>query len=119
MNLLPRLLVASLPLLVACYATSQGEQAGVPALLEPGMESPADIEQAVANLVQQQDVALAGDVFTASSLLVLERSQHSGREMGRPEQIQLMLDAQGCYLLRTSTAQTARLAKVRCRAEAP
>lgn len=117
----PRLLLPLLSLpLMACSATSQSQGAGVPALLlEPDAATHNQVVQAAAKLLQQPSLVLAEDAFSKSSPVVLERSQLPGREMSRPEQLQLMLDGKGCYLLRSSSAATARLPDTRCRAESP
>lgn len=101
--------------MVACNSTPHAE--GVPALLvSPDATARSELQRALAELLNTDSVTLADDAFTRSSSLIIERSRLSGRETGTPEHFHLLLDDGGCFLVRQTTAESALLAHVECRA---
>lgn len=111
-------------LVMFVYACRPSEQSVLaPALLaNPGPESLAEIEQTISTALGGGRVTLAEDVFTTSSVLVLERGlQHGiermpelGRDLGRPYRFQLVTDGARCILVNSQEDGYWPLTRVEC-----
>lgn len=82
----------------------------------------AELRNAVAQLVSQQQVLIADDALTSTSVLILERqlirdaqgNRIQGRELQPPEKIELQLSNGKCVLKHSSTGEIAELKKIKC-----
>jgi hypothetical protein len=103
-------------LLSACNALP--ESPAVPAVIVDADDSSrAELQQAVANRLNNSAVILANDALTTNSLLIIERKQLLGREISEPEQFRLWLHGNYCFLEHRGTGERQRLLDTRCRAE--
>ena len=96
-------------------------------LVKTSEATTAVLNAAVSHALHGRKVLLAGDVFTRSPEMMLERDAHSrvtmqgmnGRLMAGPEaayRFSLLVRAGQCFLRREDTGQEQRLAAVTCRA---
>jgi len=84
-------------------------------IVDADAASRADLQQAVAALLGLPGVTLADDALTRSSVLLIERDLHvTGRDPGRPEAFNLVLQDGACVLVRARDGQRATLARTRC-----
>lgn len=92
--------------------TAAGPSTGVPALrtsLEPA--STSEIENVVSSALDGRTVSIADDALANTSLLTIERGRlrrvdapvELGRDLGRPEVFQLVLDGNQCFLVHDRT----------------
>lgn len=113
-----------LALLVAC--STPAIQADVPALLtNPGKVTRLEIEQSISAALDGADITIAADALTLSSVLTIEhgmnrsidRPPELGRDLGRPEHFQLVIDGPQCVLVHRRTGLHWILKKSECIAE--
>lgn len=98
--------------LVSCRSRETPE---VPALLtNPEATTLQEIENAVSSATGGGKVTLAADVLTKSSLLVIERSMTTGRDLGRPYHFQLVIAGTECKLLDRQTGKHWPLVQAEC-----
>jgi hypothetical protein len=110
------LFCASIAILSACNALP--ESPAVPAVIvDADDNSRAELQQAVANMLNNSAVILANDALTTNSLLIIERKQLLGREISEPEQFRLWLDGNICLLEHQGTGEQQSLLGTRCRPE--
>ncbi len=111
-------------LLTACKA--QDVQPEVPALLtNPGDAMLLQLEQTLSEAMGGTKVTLTADVFTKTSVLVLERglrrgiegNAELGRDLGRPYRFQLLTNGSNCVVLDPQTGMHWPLAGAVCRTE--
>jgi len=111
-------------LLTACKA--QDVQPEVPALLtNPAPSMQQQLEQTLSDAMGGTKVTLAADVFTTSSVLVIERglkrgiegNAELGRNLGRPYRFQLLTDGSNCVVLDPQTGLRWPLTGAVCRTE--
>jgi len=111
-------------LLTACKA--QDVQPEVPALLSnPGDSLLQQLEQTLSEAMAGTKITLAADVFTTSSVLVIERglrrgiegNAELGRNLGRPYRFQLLTDGSNCVVLDPQTGLRWPLTGAVCRTE--
>ena len=114
----------SVMILTACKNSDIRE--AVPALiLEPTIESQAELRLVVINALENSSIILADDALTRSNVLIIERKPHRdannnkimGRDLGAPEQFRLLLINNQCVLVQQSTGNQFMLTKTRCVAE--
>jgi hypothetical protein len=108
----PVMIIALALTMVSCRPKEAQE---VPALLtNPEPATLQEIENAVSNATGGGKVTLAADVLTRSSLLVIERSMSTGRDLGRPYHFQLVITAGECKLLDRQTGKHWPLVQAEC-----
>ncbi len=99
-----------LSLSAACGAPAI--QSDVPALLiNPGTDTRLEIEQSVSAALNGADITIAHDALTRDSVLIIERGMNRsvsrppemGRDLGRPEHFQLVIDGPQCVLVHQKT----------------
>ena len=110
--------------LAAC--STSAIQADVPALLTNASEdTQLEIEQSVSAALDGAKITIAADALTRSSILTIEQGMHRdierpaelGRNLGRPEHFQLMVDGPQCVLVHQRTGLHWILRKAECVAE--
>lgn len=115
------LLVLLISLAMACGAPRV--QSDVPALLvNPGPESLQVINRTVSEALDVPNVTLAQDVFTESSVLIIQRDMQRGigrppelgRDLGRPYRFQLIRNGAQCLLVDEQSGRRWPLAGVEC-----
>ena len=111
-------------LLTACKA--QDVQLEAPALLtNPGESMLEQLEQTLSEAMDGAKVTLTADVFTKTSVLVIERglrrgidgNAELGRDLGRPYRFQLLTNGSNCVLLDPQTGVRWPLIGAVCRTE--
>lgn len=116
--------IVLLLLVAACAAPSI--QADVPALLvNPGAETRLEIEQSISAALEGAEVSIAADALTRDSQVIIERGlQRSigqpaemGRNLGRPNHFQLVIDGPQCVLVHQETGLHWILKKTKCVAQ--
>ena len=119
-----RLFLVLLALLVAC--STPAIQADIPALLtNPGEDTRLEIEQSLSAALDGAKITIAPDALTHSSVLMIEhgmsrsidRLPELGRNPGRPEHFQLVIDGPQCVLVHQRTGLHWILKKTACVAE--
>lgn len=114
------LVSASLLALAACKNGTMQQE--VPAVIhEPTAEARAELQSHVSSALAT-DVLLADDALSESSVLIVERrvrrdpagNRLPGRDLGRPEEFQLLLSGGNCVLVRQSTGERWKLREVNC-----
>ncbi|GAA4898915.1 hypothetical protein [Ferrimonas pelagia] len=98
---------------------------GQPALLlTPDATAYAELSEAIARLMEMNQVMLAEDAFTETSVLTLERKAHTdpqgrplmGRSLEKPVTVELQRLAGECVIVHLATGQRIALPSVRCQA---
>lgn len=114
--------------LLACTGCSSttGLQADTPALRTSGTDaSRTEIEQVISSALGGVAVTVADDALTQDSVLIIERGLRRrvdappelGRDYGRPQRFQLVIDGRQCFLVHEETRLRWLLAETRCAAE--
>ncbi|WP_065204644.1 hypothetical protein [Shewanella woodyi] len=127
-NLVKTLLSLTPLLLMGCSLQADDSQqpAPLPALVsDPSPESIAELQAAIASLLKIERVTIAGDAFTRSSRLSLERSPHKapngqlimGRNFELPQTVQLWISAEICFVTDADNHRSAPLTHTQCKAE--
>ena len=114
------LAVAPLLAPAACGTFAAQEQLAV--VSEPTAESRAELARTVSAAFNGQPVTLADDALTRESVLTLERTTPpgpqgtvaTGRTLGAPAQLTLMLRGTRCFLVRTTDGREWELNEARC-----
>lgn len=110
--------------LAACSTSDL--QADVPALLtNPSKDTRLEIEQSVSAALDGASITVAADALTQSSILTIEQGKSQsierpaelGRNLGRPEHFQLMVDGPQCVLVHRRTGLHWILRNSECVAE--
>lgn len=110
-------------LLGAC--ASPPAQPDVPALLtNAGPATRAELERVVSTALDGAPVTIADDALSAESVLIIERQAsrsidrppEPGRDLGRPERFELVVDGSKCFLVHERTGMRWLLAEAECRA---
>ena len=111
--MIERALPASAALLLStCASFAQPEVAAV--IDRPTKESRAELAQAVSAALNGAPVTLADDALTRESLLIVERSRLSGRELDKPEHFRLIKRGNDCALVHERTGQRTTLVSTTC-----
>lgn len=109
-------------LLSAC--TTLQAQPDVAALItNPSAESRADLQSAVTAALNVASITLADDALTQTSILIIDRTrprdaggrQLSGRDVGKPEQFQLVKQGARCVLVHQASGKRFDLPKTTCK----
>jgi hypothetical protein len=95
--------------LAACASMAGEETSAV--LTQPSSQAHAEIVRIVSTALNVPTVTIAADALTRDSLLVIERTpardaggrRLQGRELGKPEQFQLLRSKNKCVLLHVGT----------------
>lgn len=106
--------------LAACQSTAlRSDQAAW--IASPSPAARAELAQAIRTLLGEREILIAENAFTSSHILVLEpaiREQLQGRVLGRnldrPERLELMLRDRRCYLVHAVSGEHVRLREARC-----
>jgi hypothetical protein len=115
-----------LVLAAAVGCSTSAIQDDIPALLtNPGPDTHREIEQSISAALDGVDIAIAEDALTRNSTLTIERgmkrsiarSPEMGRDLGRPEHFQLVIDGPQCVLVHASTGLHWILKSSECVAE--
>ncbi|WP_258406877.1 hypothetical protein [Shewanella rhizosphaerae] len=133
MKRIVRIMLGVMPLtLLGCSLQAQDATlpdpvpAPVPAIVsEPSAESLAELENAIAKLLQMQKVTLAADAFTRNSRVALERNPHKdpnsqllmGRNFELPQIVQLWISGDECFIADAEEHRSAPLTVTRCSPE--
>ncbi|MBB1437955.1 hypothetical protein H5202_04520 [Shewanella sp. SG41-4] len=117
----------SVLVMTGCMATESEVQAPLEAalLINPNSETHAELQLAIASLLQASNVIIADNAFTQYSQEVIERKQHKDENglliMGRsneiPAAVQLLKQGDTCLLRHVQSGNTANLSQVRCQLE--
>ena len=87
--------------------------------------SKLEIENVLSSALGGVDITIADDALTLESTLIMERGMHRsvdrapalGRDLGRPNHFQLVLDARQCFLVHQETGLRWMLSQTECVAE--
>jgi len=118
------LYIIAIAWLAAC--STSAIQVDVPALLtNPSEDTRLEIEQSIAAALYGAKITIADDALTRNSVLTIEqgmsrsieRPAEPGRNLGRPEHFQLMVDGPQCVLVHQRTGLHWILRKAECAAE--
>ncbi|HEY5806458.1 MAG TPA: hypothetical protein VIT67_00730 [Povalibacter sp.] len=117
-------LLLSTALCLAGCAHSQPPADSPAVIVNPSIESRAELRAVVATALDAADVTIADDALTQSATLFIERGQKrdargqplSGRELGRPERFDLIISAGKCVLVRASDSKRFPLPHTSCNA---
>ncbi len=110
----------------AAACSSPPVQPDTPALrVNPDADSRTEIEQVVSSALDGVAVTIADDALTRESTLTIERGLRRrvdappelGRDLGRPQHFQLVLDARQCFIVHRETGLRWLLTSTECVAE--
>ncbi len=120
------LLSCALPALTLGACAAPEATADVPAIIvEPDAASRAELLGVVRTALHGAEVRLAADALTESSLLSIEpvaprglgAPPATGRQLGRPDTFNLVLDGPQCFLIHRNSGLRYLLLDTRCRPE--
>ena len=112
--------------LISSACNTFSAQQDVPAvIIDPTPQSRDELLRVVTGALNGASVKLAEDALTRSSLLTIERNQPrdlqgrfpSGRELGTPEQFQLVVNGSRCVLVHRRDGERWELAETTCTPE--
>ena len=95
----------------------------LPALVtNPGPETRQELEQTISTALDGARITLSEEVFTASSVLVIERGMQRsinrtpelGRDLGQPHRFQLLIAGSQCILVDEQSGEHWPLSIVEC-----
>jgi hypothetical protein len=117
-----RIIVVSC-VLVLCACASIAQQSQPALLIEPSAQSHDELVHVVSGALSVPTIMIADDALTRDAMLVIDRApardasgqQLSGRDVGRPEQFQLVSVGSRCELVHLKTQKHYVLTKVRCK----
>jgi len=121
-----RMVLYSISLSLSAACSTSAIQADVPALLtNPSVDTQLEIEQSVSAALDGAKITIAPDALTQGSVLTIEqgisrsidRAPELGRNLGRPEHFQLVIDGPQCVLVHQRTGLHWILKKTECVAE--
>ena len=110
----------------SAFAEGEGETKAVPAvLLSADTNSTSQLEQAIASLLNTDNVKISPSAFVQSSLLAIERAPHKdatgqlimGRTYEMPQMVQLYIQGDICSIKLADADETKPLPKLKCKAE--
>jgi len=105
-------------LLLVTACKTGAVRAEVPAILvDPTIESRAELHQIVGSLLGGRTVTIADDALTTQSMLVIEPKYLTGRDLGKPDQFRLLLSGSDCVLVHLGSDARSKLSKASCAAE--
>lgn len=96
--------------LAACSTNELNPDVGA-IRINPSADSKTEIENVVSSALNGVDITIADDALTRDSTLIIERGMRQrvggppelGRDLGRPEHFQLVIDARQCLLVHAET----------------
>ena len=112
--------------LSGCSAFAESETKAVPALLiSADANNTSQLEQAIASLLNTDNVKISPSAFVQSSLLAIERAPHKdatgqlimGRNYEMPQMVQLYIQGDKCSIKLANAEQSRQLPKLKCKAE--
>ena len=112
--------------LSGCSAFAESETKAVPAvLMSADANSTSQLEQAIASLLNTDNVKISPSAFVQSSLLAIERAPHKdatgqlimGRTYEMPQMVQLYIQDDKCSIKLANAEQSRQLPKLKCKAE--
>lgn len=94
-------------------------------IVDPDDASRAELGRVVSEALHLDEVTLADDALTGTSVLVVERGKArsldnpplSGRDLGTPERFRLLTDGERCVLVHDGSGRRFELVAVECVAE--
>lgn len=109
----------------ACNAAPVQQTDVAAVIVNPDDASRAELEQVVSTALNGADITLADDALTHSSVLTIEHNPRQtmeqrpllGRDLGSPEQFDLVLDGRQCTLVHRRTGLRWLLRATECMAE--
>ena len=105
-------------LLALCACKTDAVRAEVPAhVVDPTPEGHAELVQVVSNALGGRSVTIAEDALTQGSMLIIGPKYLTGRDLGKPEQFQLLLNGSECFLVHLGSDTLYALTKVICAAD--
>ncbi len=105
-------------LLALCACKTDAVRAEAPAhVVDPTPESHAELQQVVSNALGGRSVTIADDALTKGSMLIIEPKYLTGRDLGKPEQFQLLLNGSACVLIHLGSDARYVLTKTNCAAD--
>ena len=114
---------AALPTLLAAGCVSGPLPAEQPARVADSSDaSRAELQRVVSHALDRDEVLLADDALTTSSVLLVERRKPraignpplSGRDLGTPERFRLLKVGDRCVLVHEGSARRFELAETHC-----
>lgn len=110
------IVVGLLLLAVACKSSEVRTE--VPAyLVDPTTESRAELQHVVTSMLDGRAVTIADDALTTQSMLIIGAKHLTGRDLGKPDQFQLLQSGSSCVLLHLGSGARSELSKANCAAE--
>lgn len=120
-------LAATTTLIVALVACSAPETNPDIAALRANanLESTTELQNVVSSALDGVAITIADDALTRDSTLIIERGMRRridgppelGRDLGRPQHFQLVVDARQCFLVHQETGLRWMLTATECVAE--
>ena len=116
--------IAAVSSLLACTANELNTDVGA-LRVNADTRSKTEIENVLSSALDGVPVNIADDALTRESTLIIERGMRRsidrpaelGRELGRPNHFQLVLDGGQCFLIHRETGLRWMLATTECVAE--
>lgn len=112
--------------LSGCSAFAESETKAIPAvLLSADANNTSLLEQAIAGLLNTDNVKISPSAFVHSSLLSIERAPHKdatgqlimGRNYEMPQMVQLYVQGDSCFIKLVDGESSRQLPKLKCKAE--
>ncbi len=117
MRSLRSLFIVGILLLVAACKTG-AVRTEVPAyIVDPSPESRAELQHVVSSMLGGRTVTIADDALTTQSMLAIEPKYLTGRDLGKPDQFQLLLSGAACVLVHLGSDARSELSEANCAAE--
>jgi hypothetical protein len=105
-------------LLLAAACKSSEVRSEVPAyLVDPTTESRAELQHVVSSMLGGKAVTIADDALTTQSMLIIGAKYLTGRDLGKPEQFQLLRIGSTCVLVHLGSGTRSELSEANCAAE--
>lgn len=115
-NLDASLFAGILLLVVACKTGAVRTE--LPAyIVDPSPESRAELQHVVSSMLGGRTVTIADDALTTQSMLTIEPKYLTGRDLGKPDQFQLLLSGAACVLVHLGSDARSELSEANCAAE--
>lgn len=116
-------MLVSAAMLAACASMAGEETSAV--LTQPNSQTHAEVVKIVSTALNVPTVTIAADALTRDNLLVIERTpardaggrRLQGRELGKPEQFQLLRSKNKCVLLHVQTGARYELTGNVCKSQ--
>ena len=105
-------------LLLAAACKSSEVRSEVPAyLVDPTTESRAELQLVVSSMLGGRAVTIADDALTTQSMLIIGAKHLTGRDLGKPDQFQLLQSGSSCVLVHLGSGARSKLSEATCAAE--